>query len=215
MGGQSGWWARATCETLERRILFAAPSVTGLALINADTDQPVTSMPSLTDGAVIDFSRLPTRNLNVVANVGTTVPAESVRFGYDSNASYRVENGRPYAFASDNAGDYFAWTPAVGAHTIRATAFTGDGATGTAGNTLSVRFTVTNGAAATAFTAASAPVGTTGLRISWPARSGAARYRVSYVPGKYIPGAAGAPRAVEVAAPATSLGLSGLASFTL
>jgi hypothetical protein len=38
--------------------------------------------------------------------------------------------------------DYDPWTPAAGAHTLTATAYTGAGGTGTAGPPRTIRFTV-------------------------------------------------------------------------
>lgn len=123
----------------------AVPAVTSLTLINADTDQPVAGFAPIANGATIDLSALPTRRLNVRANVGTG--AASVKFGYDANPSYRIESGAPYALASNNGPDYFAWTPAVGAHTLKATAYPQAGAKGTAGPTLTVGFKVVSGPA--------------------------------------------------------------------
>lgn len=195
--GRGGLWSPVVCEGLEpRALLAAAPTVTGFALIDADTDRPVASVPLLADGGVLDLSKLPSRHLNVRADVGTDVRAGSVRFGYDAKASYRVENGAPYALASNSGADYFAWTPAVGAHTLSATAYTLMNAAGAAGPTRTVRFTVTNGttppppaptplppaptptpppppSASGSFTITAAQVGTTGLRLTWPAQPGA------------------------------------------
>jgi hypothetical protein len=112
--------------------------VTGLTLIDADTDQPI---GPLTDGLALDLSTLPTRRLNVRAE---TVPAAvgSVRLGLDAKANYRTEGAAPYALAGDDGGDYRAWTPAAGTHTLTATAYTGPNATGAASLPLVVRFTV-------------------------------------------------------------------------
>src|SRR4051794_13401047 len=84
---------QAGIDVLEQRVLFAAtlatptvpwatestaadltymaadavstPAVTGLTLINADTDQPI---GTLTAGSTFDFALLGTRNLNVRAD---------------------------------------------------------------------------------------------------------------------------------------------------
>jgi CubicO group peptidase (beta-lactamase class C family) len=115
--------------------------VVSLTLINADTDQSIAGFDPLLDGAALTLSALPTRNLNIRAN---TSPATvgSVRFGFDTNASFRVENSAPYAFAGDTAGDFAPWTPAVGTHTVVATPYTQSGAGGTAGTGVGVTFTV-------------------------------------------------------------------------
>jgi hypothetical protein len=119
-------------------------SVLGFTLINADTDQPI--FDPFGDGAVINLGTLPTRNLNVRAN---TSPATvgSVRFEYDGNPSYRIEGAAPYALAGDTNGDYYAWTPTLGSHALRAVPYTSSGGTGTAGVAKLITFTVLNDAA--------------------------------------------------------------------
>ena len=56
--------------------------------------------------------------------------------------NYQTETNDPYAMAGDDSGNYRPWTRSLGTHTIKATAYTGGSATGTAGPTLSVTFTV-------------------------------------------------------------------------
>lgn len=113
------------------------PAVTSLTLVNADTDTDIGPMPS-----TLNLATLPTRNLNVRANTS----GASVRFGYDANASYRTESSAPFALEGDTAGNYNPWTPSTGAHTITATAFSGTGASGTAGAPLSATFNVVDDA---------------------------------------------------------------------
>jgi hypothetical protein len=113
--------------------------VTGLTLVNADTDQDI---GPLTDGMVVSYGQLGTQNINIRANVSGTVG--SVVFGFDSNASYRVESSAPYAIGGDSSGNYHAWTPLAGAHTVTATPYSATGGTGTAGCAVTVSFTVQN-----------------------------------------------------------------------
>src|SRR5215217_3345055 len=111
--------------------------VKSFTLINADTDQDI---GTFSNGAVVDFSDIGTNNLNVRAN---TEPATvgSVRFGYDSNSNYRTESTAPYALAGDSSGNYNAWIPTVGSHTITATAYSSSGASGTQiGSSLTIMF---------------------------------------------------------------------------
>jgi CubicO group peptidase (beta-lactamase class C family) len=115
-----------------------APKVTALTLINADTDQP---MMTMTNGMTLTLAELPTRNLNVRAATSPTTIG-SVRFGLDGNANFRTETSAPYALAGDDGGNYRPWTPAAGAHTLKATPYAGAGGTGTAGATLTLGFTV-------------------------------------------------------------------------
>jgi regulation of enolase protein 1 (concanavalin A-like superfamily) len=111
-----------------------------LTLINADTDQPITA--SLSNGAVLDFAALPTRNLSIRANT-TPAAVGSVRFAYDGNANFKIENSAPYAIAGDQNGtDYLPWTPTLGAHTLTATPYTAADLGGVAGTPLTINFTV-------------------------------------------------------------------------
>jgi hypothetical protein len=121
-------------------------TVTGFTLINADSNQPITGLDPISAGATIDLAALPTRHLNVRANLSAT--AGSVRFGYDGNTNHRTENSAPFALAGDSNTDYYAWTPSAGSHTIRATPYSGAGATGTAGVPLSLAIAVKDGTSA-------------------------------------------------------------------
>jgi hypothetical protein len=89
----------------------------------------------------LTLADLPTRNLNVRAESSPSTVG-SVRFGLDANANYRTETNPPYALAGDDAGNYRPWTPAVGAHTIKASPYAGASGSGTEGISLSVGFTV-------------------------------------------------------------------------
>lgn len=122
-----------------------APSglaVTSFTLVNADTNQDIAP---LLDGDVIDLAALPTRKLNVRAN---TSPAQvgSVRFGYDNQSNYATENILPYALAGDTNGNYKAWTPTTGSHTLTAVAYEKANASGAASAVYAVSFTVIEGA---------------------------------------------------------------------
>jgi hypothetical protein len=117
------------------------PAIASLTLINADTNRAI---GALANGATLDLDKLPTRNLSIRAN---TNPARvgSVRFDLDNGAKVQIENTPPYAIAGDANGDYMAWTPSVGNHTLTLTAYTGKKGTGTAGAALSITFTVVDG----------------------------------------------------------------------
>ncbi len=119
-------------------LLAFISGLVSLTLVNAATDQDI---GPLTNGGVINLAVTGT-NLSVRANVSGSVG--SVRFGLDGNTNYRTESAAPYALAGDNGGNYDAWTPALGSHSLTATPYSGSGATGTAGVALSVGFTVTN-----------------------------------------------------------------------
>jgi hypothetical protein len=119
----------------------ARPAVVSFTLINAETDSPIAGFDPIPHGATIDLSKLPTKKLNIRAN---TAPRKvgSVRFGYGGDANVRTESVPPYAFASDQQGDYRAWTPERGTHTLKATPYAERNASGAAGKPLSVTFRV-------------------------------------------------------------------------
>jgi hypothetical protein len=132
-----------------------APAVVnGLTLIDAVDNN---ALSELTNGMTINLAKLAHREINVRADVAGGVG--SVKFGLDANARYAVENGAPFAMASNNGSDYHAWTPSVGTHTIKATAYSGDNATGKASVTKTITFKVIDDASrpATSAPAITAP----------------------------------------------------------
>lgn len=86
-----------------------------MTLINSSTN---TEIKQLIDGDTINLHYTGS-SLSIRANVSETVG--SVVFGYDDNDSYQTESIAPYAIAGDDQGDYNAWTPSIGGHTISAT----------------------------------------------------------------------------------------------
>ena len=116
----------------------SSQSVTSLTLINADNEQDI---GTLVNGQVLNLYSLPTHNLNVRANTNP-LKVGSVRFAYDANNNFRTENTAPYAFAGDQNGNYNAWTPTIGSHIIKATAYSGANASGNTGTSLTVNFMV-------------------------------------------------------------------------
>ena len=136
--GTAGTALTATFSVVDQEAP-TGPAVVGFTLMDADSDQPL--LDPLNSGATINLGTLPTRNLNVRANVSGS-PIGSVRFAYDGNSAFRTENTAPYALAGDTSGDFNAWTPSVGSHSLSATPYSSTGATGTAGTPLTITFTV-------------------------------------------------------------------------
>ena len=126
----------ALLESLERRALMAA-TVESFTLIDAATDREVMTLQA---GATLNLATLPSRKLNVRANVAGG--ASAVEFRLDGSQR-RMEKSAPFALAGDADGDYRAWTPAVGNHTLTATAYAGS----SKGAELSVAFKVVDQAA--------------------------------------------------------------------
>jgi hypothetical protein len=130
---------RAAIETLEGRQLFTA--VTSVMIYNTDTDQP---LAQLKDGGTIDYAALGTQHITLVANADAAT--SSVKFGYDGNPAYRIENGAPFGINDNSGGDLRDWDVPVGIHTVTARPYTKDRATGLAGAATTIHFTVTEGA---------------------------------------------------------------------
>lgn len=132
-------------ETLEGRQLMASvAAVTGLSLINADSDQVVAA--NLTNGATLNLATLSTRNLSIRADMGDG-EHQSVKFVLDGT-TVGTESVAPYAIAGNDKDDYFAWTPSVGSHTLSVTPYVDNGAHGEAGDTHTVTFNVVDQPAA-------------------------------------------------------------------
>jgi len=146
MRGQSKRWELCNpniIERLESRLLLtAAPgSVTSLTLINAQTDQPISSI-ALTPGAVIDLGTVG-HELNIQANVagGAT---RSVRFNFDGDPNYRIENGSLFDIGGDARGgrNFPSWLPTVGEHTLIVTPYSGKNGAGQLGQSYITLFNV-------------------------------------------------------------------------
>jgi glucose/arabinose dehydrogenase len=135
---------------------LSGQSVTSYSLINADTDQVIPAFNPIPEGATINITTLPTQNINIRANTNPATVG-SVKFAYDANPSFRTESYTPYALASDENGDYFPWTPTLGAHTVVATPFTQQNAGGTQGTPLTLHFTITDSATTPTPSPTSAP----------------------------------------------------------
>jgi hypothetical protein len=110
------------------------PTITSLKLLNADTGA---TLRSLNNGGAIYLGSEP--RVSVQALVGGTVG--SVRFQLDGK-TFSIESSAPYVINGDTNGAPNAWTPSVGTHTLRVTAYSGAGASGTIGTTKVITFTV-------------------------------------------------------------------------
>ncbi|MBF9254228.1 T9SS type A sorting domain-containing protein [Pontibacter sp. 172403-2] len=94
---------------------------------------------TLTDGAVLNLADLPASYLNIRANTRTKVG--SVVFSLSGGQTMRAtESIVPYEIMGD-AGE---WTPVTGNYTLKATSYSGPKATGFAGDSVTINFTVIN-----------------------------------------------------------------------
>lgn len=122
-----------------------AQSVDSFTLINSVTDQPVVGFDPILPGAVINTATLGFTTFNVRANVtvGNGIGSVAMALSGATNRN-QTEGVAPYALFTDNSGNYANGAFNIGLHTLRGTAWSGTGATGTASPTLEVQFTVIN-----------------------------------------------------------------------
>jgi hypothetical protein len=114
------------------------PTVKSFLLVNADTNQAI---GPLVDGQSLNLALLSSRNLNIVAVTAPTTVG-SVQFALDGEPRFSLDSVAPYALAGDAAGDYAAWTPAVGTHIVSATPYGSSDGSGTPGLPREIQFTV-------------------------------------------------------------------------
>lgn len=119
------------CLSLPVQAYAAGPEITSLTVIDADTDLDLWDL-----GLVLNL--YPVSRINLRAN--TSADTKSVRFWYDGNV-YRTESTVPFAFSGDNNGNYNAWTPSLGVHTVTAIPYSATNAQGTAGTPVTIVFT--------------------------------------------------------------------------
>jgi beta-glucosidase len=113
------------------------PRLSGLVLVDVATE---TDIDPLANGSTIDLS-VPGTLVNVRAEVIDEALVGSVRWSLDDEV-LRVENAAPFAVGGDIDGQLVPWSIPVGKHTLTATPYAGDDATGFAGETISATFTV-------------------------------------------------------------------------
>jgi hypothetical protein len=106
-------------------------------LINAASNA---EMHSIEDGGTVSIA--PGSSINVRADTSPDYPTDSVRFALNGNANFRTEGAAPFALAGDACGDYFPWQFSYGPQVLRATPYTGPGASGTAGTAREITFTI-------------------------------------------------------------------------
>nr|MCU0511934.1 hypothetical protein [Anaerolineae bacterium] len=112
--------------------------VSSLTLINAQNGAAVLT---ITNGMTINLPALGLTQISIRANTSPTTVG-SVVFGLDGTTVYKVETAAPYSIYGDTGTSYYAWPVSAGVRTVRATAYTGAGGTGTPGPTLTVSFTL-------------------------------------------------------------------------
>ncbi|WP_247237861.1 PKD domain-containing protein [Telluribacter sp. SYSU D00476] len=148
--GTAGTPLSITFKVVEQAETTPAPAPAGqqvvsFTLMNADNEQPIRE---LTAGDVLDLASLPTRNLSIRANTNPDRVGSVKMILSGQQSRTQIETGFPYSLFGDEAGNYNAWTPAVGDYRLTGTPYTERSATGTAGTPFSITFKITNTSAA-------------------------------------------------------------------
>lgn len=120
------------------------PRITSFTLIDADSDQVIAEYENLGDGMTVNLASLPTRNLNIRANVADD-RGGSVVFEFDGGT--QLENIAHYTMAGNDGNDYYAWNPETGEFKLSATAYSHDNASGAIGATKTITLNFTDGGA--------------------------------------------------------------------
>jgi hypothetical protein len=118
---------------------ISTQAVTSFTLINANNGQ---DMQTLVDGATLNLATLPTKDLNIRANTSPST-VRSIVFNLTGQQTKKATDSKvPYALFGDRKGDYNAWTPAIGSYTLKATPYDAADGTGSAGTSLTIKFSV-------------------------------------------------------------------------
>jgi hypothetical protein len=136
--GTDGTLTSTSDVTITVNNTASGPQIASVLLINTDTQATVATLTAGTTNNM-NLATLPAHITFQATTNPTTVG--SVKFGYDAASNFRTENGAPYFFN----GDYIPYSFTTGSHTLMVTAYTGSGASGTAGTTLSYPLNTTNG----------------------------------------------------------------------
>ncbi|NQY08128.1 MAG: hypothetical protein HRT71_01255 [Flavobacteriales bacterium] len=132
---RNGAWTQTTWlkEPVKRAI-----GISGFTLINADTDYPIDGFEPMQEGSVISYQALPTKNINIRINP-SPYTIDSLEVDFDGNVTWDTQGVYPYSVWDEADGDYEAFTPAAGEHTLKVTAYRN----GQKGIPFTINFTLT------------------------------------------------------------------------
>ncbi|MEM9478544.1 MAG: DUF5060 domain-containing protein [Verrucomicrobiota bacterium] len=129
--------------------LTTAQTIDSFTLIDATTDLPMTGYDPIVDGTTIDLAMTGT-SLNIRVDTTPSTDFGSVVMALTgATTQNQTESVPPWALAGDSSGNFNAMTFNVGAHTMTANAFTGNGGSGTQTDSLTINFTVIDGPGST------------------------------------------------------------------
>jgi hypothetical protein len=114
--------------------------VVNFTLVNADSELKIVD---LSEGDVINLAELPSRNINIIANIEpNTLPLQVGSVVFTLNKKKRVENQIPFSLQGDKSGNYTSWTPPLGNYRLTATPYTESNGKGLPGISLTINLKV-------------------------------------------------------------------------
>ncbi len=116
------------------------PTISGFTIIDGATGRALSGYSNITSSKTISLSSLPTRNIQILAIANSKT--ESVKLSW-TGRSTRIENNAPYELFANSQGTASSWYATKGTYTLKATGYTADRATGTAGSTKTITLTFT------------------------------------------------------------------------
>ncbi len=119
-------------------------SVTRFILYNTETNKPVPGYDNITTDVTVDYNKIGTRKVNVVA-ITNPATAGSVWFKLNGK-SERVEGAEPYALAGDSKGKYNAWSPGTTSVNVTAIPYAKSNKKGEEGQALTITLKFVNDA---------------------------------------------------------------------
>jgi len=119
-------------------------SALSFILVNAETEKDVLT---ITDGQTISLGTLKLSKVNIRAVSSASEPG-SIKFSLTGPQSKNyTDNKAPFALHGDNGSGNFYYgnwnPPTIGTYTLKATPYTADNASGTAGTSKTISFTIT------------------------------------------------------------------------
>lgn len=117
--------------------------VTSISLLSSDTGQPIPGYDPIPQGAVIPYS---SHGWNYAFRANVFGTAGSVRFSLDGDPDYNTDISSPYTLNGEQDNG-LPWPSGLSwdvPHTLGATPFTGAWASGTAGGSYSLTFTLSS-----------------------------------------------------------------------
>ncbi len=115
------------------------PMITHFDLIETFNQE---TLRTLNDGDTINFAN---DGMDLTIEAILSYEIASIRFDLDSIINFQTDNFYPHLILGDSAGIYNPWTPALGWHTLTATAFSENDLSGTALDSLTITFYVEEG----------------------------------------------------------------------